>query len=106
MSKDEYYANFPYDVYANEDQPMLWTVQSTVSEVSDSTQETGKFSIAKNPITAGWYKIQASTKDKYGESIQAEKWIYLFSKNNPVTDPIITEISSQALPGLKIQLRS
>ena len=102
MSKDEYYANFPYDVYANEDQPMSWTVQSTVSEVSDSTQETGKFSIAKNPITAGWYKIQASTKDKYGESIQAEKWIYLFSKNNPVTDPIITEISSQALPGQKI----
>jgi hypothetical protein len=30
---------------------------------------------------AGWYKIIATTKDKYGEDVKAEKYISLPAKN-------------------------
>lgn len=101
MSKDESYKTFPFDVYADEDQVNTWPVQSTISEITDSTKENGKFNFGNKILTAGWYKITASAKDKYGETVATERFIYLSTKNSRVTDPVFVEASKMALPGEK-----
>lgn len=101
MSKEEYYQNFPYDVYANEDQAGTWPVNETITEKTDSTKENGKYSFSQKPLAAGWYKISAITKDKYGEQVNAERLVYLFAKDNTIKDPVMAEANEKVLPGEK-----
>ena len=56
-------------------------------------------------LKAGWYKITATAKDKYGETVKTEKYIQLFS--NKKTAPINTAVelrveNPEAEPGQKI----
>ncbi|MBK7308469.1 MAG: hypothetical protein IPI88_16665 [Chitinophagaceae bacterium] len=48
-----------------------------VLDKSDSTKESGQWAIGNGQWAAGWYKIIATTKDKYGETVKAEKYIQL-----------------------------
>lgn len=81
MSREEYYNNFPYDVYKDEDKVQNWPLGARVYEKVDSTTEDGKWLVANGPSTPlgilqpGWYKIVVTTKDKYGEDVRAEKFI-------------------------------
>ncbi len=77
MTKSEYYANFPYDEYANESNMNNWEQTAKLIDKSDSTKENGEWKFENTNLKAGWYKIIASTKDKYGEEINTEKFIQL-----------------------------
>ncbi len=79
MNKGEYYQNFPYDEYANEAQMQNWDVEETVINTSDITSIDSRFKITNTKLNAGWYKIIATTKDKYGEEVKAEKFVNIFS---------------------------
>ena len=81
MSKNEYESYFPYDVYKDEDRKEKWPLGEKVSDVTDSTTENSKFKIQNSKIGAGWYKIIATTTDKYGELVRAEKYIQLTGNN-------------------------
>lgn len=77
MSKNEYESYFPYDVYKDENQQSKWPLGDKVLDKTDSTKENNQFSIINNQFSSGWYKIIATTKDKYGELVRAEKFIQL-----------------------------
>ena len=89
MSKDEYSTIFPYDIYKDEDQMSKWPMGEKVIDFTDSTNEklnktnadkiASIFSISPSfgRDRGGWYKITATTKDKYGEEVKAEKYIQL-----------------------------
>jgi len=78
MSKDEYYGNFPYDVYKNEDEVKNYQVGDKILEKTDSSNIDWPLNNYK--WKAGWYKIIATTKDKYGEDVKAEKFIQVLSE--------------------------
>ena len=40
-----------------------------VIDITDSTSENSKFEILNSKFESGWYKIVATSKDKYGEDI-------------------------------------
>ncbi|MBK7433530.1 MAG: alpha-2-macroglobulin [Chitinophagaceae bacterium] len=80
MSRDEYYNLFPFDVYQDEDQLAKWPLGDIALDRADTTAENGLFSLSGQKITAGWYKIIATAKDKYGEEVRAEKYIQLTSE--------------------------
>ncbi|MEP7143296.1 MAG: alpha-2-macroglobulin family protein [Ferruginibacter sp.] len=77
MSKDEYEGYFPYDIYKDEDQAAKWPLGEKVADKTDSTSVNGQWSMLNNSPGAGWYKIVATTKDKYGEEVKAEKFILI-----------------------------
>jgi uncharacterized protein YfaS (alpha-2-macroglobulin family) len=106
MSKDEYAGYFPYDVYKNEDKITSWELKEKVVDKTDSTKENSLFDISPAPLDAGWYKIIATTKDKYGEEVKAEKYIQLINQltNQPINAAIAVEVKKQSLePGEKVE---
>jgi len=84
MSKNEYEGYFPYDIYKDEDLKDKWPLAEKILDKTDSTAENSKFEIQNLPagqagskFSSGWYKIIATTTDKYGELVRAEKYIQL-----------------------------
>ncbi|MFN0083362.1 MAG: alpha-2-macroglobulin family protein, partial [Ferruginibacter sp.] len=77
MNKGEYYQSFPYDVYADEDQMGKWELGEKVIDVSDTTSANSLFNIHHSSLPQGWYKIVVTAKDKYGEDLKAEKFLYI-----------------------------
>jgi uncharacterized protein YfaS (alpha-2-macroglobulin family) len=104
MTKSEYYTAFPYDMYASENEKNSWEQTTKAIDVSDSTKENGEWKISPTNLKAGWYKIIATTKDKYGEEVKAEKFIQILSENNITKTPItITKENKDYVPGETIK---
>jgi len=103
MSREEYYRNFPYDVYKDEDKQSVWPLGNIAAEHSDSTKENSDFILPDQKFETGLYKIIATTKDKYGEEVKAESFIRLTGPQASINDPVqvITE-NTTAEPGEKI----
>jgi len=105
MSKDEYYASFPYDAYMDEDQVSKWPLGQKIIDNTDTTSASSTFNIPPSKPESGWYKVITVTKDKFGEEVRAEKYIQLInsSSTNPITEPIVINIENKnAEPGQKI----
>jgi hypothetical protein len=86
--------------------PISWPIQNNVLVFKDSTHENGTFQLPKQKWVAGWYKIVATTQDKYGESVRTETFIQLLpnSNNQNITAPIaISKNKSSAAPGEKFE---
>lgn len=86
MSFDEYKNTFPYDIYSDEDRMNKWPLAENSLERTDTTRENGKFSLMNGQLKTGWYKLIATTKDKYGEEVSAEKFILITDGNGYVTE--------------------
>ena len=103
MSLDEYYGYFPYDVYKNENEVKKYEVGDKVFEKTDSTNS--RWVIVNGQFSAGWYKIVATAKDKYGEVVRTEKYVQLYSNKSVVPSftplEIIADKNSEE-PGQKI----
>ncbi len=104
MTKTEYYASFPYDVYADEDQPQTWALGEKVSDRKDTTKNNGQWAIGTTALKSGWYKIIVTTKDKYGEDVKAEKIIQIIDEEQPSRgEPMLVTVKNKtAEPGQKI----
>jgi len=115
MSRDEYYGYFPYDVYKDEDRMQNWPLAEKFLDKTDSTNEKGNWELGTLPTgrqvgnwAAGWYKIVATAKDKYGEEVRAEKFIQLTSNNSneKITEPLMVNVTKgEAQPGEKISYK-
>ncbi|HQW83995.1 MAG TPA: alpha-2-macroglobulin family protein [Ferruginibacter sp.] len=97
MSKLEYETLFPYDIYKDEDQKVNWPLGEKVDDITDSTSENSAFKIKNKNFQSGWYKIVATTKDKYGELVKAEKYIRL--TNNIAIDKKYDAINIEVTKG-------
>jgi len=113
MSKDEYATYFPYDIYKDEDKKSNWPLGDKALDKTDTTKESGEWSIGKSEwsivngqLKAGWYKIVATTKDKYGVEVRAEKYIQLISSstNKTVNEAITVDVKKPTVqPGEKVE---
>lgn len=106
MSRNEYESLFPYDIYNDEDQKNNWPLGEQVIYKVDSTSENSEFRIQNSGLKNGWYKIVATSKDKYGELVKAEKYIQLTSSvaNEEIYDAVKVEMAKgSAEPGEQIR---
>lgn len=104
ISKDEYYTLFPYDVYSNENEVKNYAIGDKVFDLTDSSN---KLFLVSRLLKAGWYKITATAKDKYGEEVKAEKYVLLTTDDRqPATvnaEAVTVNMAKQkAEPGEKI----
>jgi uncharacterized protein YfaS (alpha-2-macroglobulin family) len=80
MDKTNYIQSFPSDDYEDELNEKLWPVNSLVFEGDINTSTNTKFQIPNSKLTAGFYKIEATTTDKDGNIIKDVRYIQLFNR--------------------------
>ncbi len=80
MSADEYYRSFPNDLYSDEGQVSQWPRGQKLFEKTDTTTADSKFDLGNLLLPAGWYVLEAVTKDKYGETVKDMRYVQLFNK--------------------------
>ena len=103
MSKEEYYRDFPWDVYKNENEVKNYEAAEKVVEKKDSTNTS--INIQNKAFEPGWYKMVAIAKDKYGEEVRTEKFIQLTGNaaNKIANDAVIINVKDRSVePGEKI----
>lgn len=105
LSQEEYYRLFPYDVYKDENDPAKWPRQEKVLEKTDTTSSSGLFNISHSSFSSGWYVIEATTKDKYGEEVKDVRYVQLYNQSvvNPLASGSIESDSTTLQPGEKAQ---
>ncbi|MEP7238183.1 MAG: alpha-2-macroglobulin family protein, partial [Ferruginibacter sp.] len=106
MSRNEYEGYFPYDIYKDEDQQSKWPLGEKFLDKTDSTKENSSWQLAVGSWQAGWYKIVATTTDKYGELVMAEKYVQLTNSasNEKIYDAVkVDVVKDHAEPGEQIK---
>lgn len=85
-SKKEYIQYFPHDEYKDELQKQSWPKSELIYEKNDSTNS--QFTIQHSPLTKGWYVVEATAKDRYGQEVKDVKYFQVYdnkSSSLPVT---------------------
>ncbi len=104
ITKENYKKDFPYDIYKNEHDPKTWDKLKQVLTQSYTTSEKSKFEAKNLKLEAGYYVIEVSGKDKYGEPVKALHYIELTSAtSNSFVSPVsITATKTTVEPNEKI----
>lgn len=106
MSKAEYYQLFPHDVYSDENQVNKWETGDKLIDKTDSSNEKGSWHITNGQLQTGWYKLAAVAKDKFGETVRAEKFIQITDGRGQTAENLekisISTNKETAAPGDKV----
>ncbi|MEI8137051.1 MAG: alpha-2-macroglobulin family protein, partial [Bacteroidota bacterium] len=83
INKEEYYKNFPLDLFDDETNKYKWEKDAKVIDKTFDTGAKTEYDLASEikTLKAGTYKIEANCKDKFGEEIVAFCYITVFNKN-------------------------
>lgn len=77
LPEETFIQAFPHDEYKNETDYRNWPKAEKIDEATDSTRAGEKIRIRNTNFTAGWYIVEATTRDKYGEEIKDVQYIAL-----------------------------
>ncbi len=77
-TKDEFIKYFPHDEYKDETKKESWAKGDLVFEKSDSTNKDSIFGIQGSRFNGGWYVIEATAKDKYGQEVKDVKYFQVY----------------------------
>jgi len=107
MTKEDYYTNFPNDLYADENNQYKWEKGAQVF-TGDFETNKDKDELALSTIAnwqAGAYVMEATTKDKFGEEVKDVKYFTVYSGSGnivPVNDyDWYSAMKSDGEPGAK-----
>ncbi|MBL7697339.1 MAG: alpha-2-macroglobulin [Chitinophagaceae bacterium] len=104
MNRQEYYQLFPYDIYSDENNKAKWAKEKLAGEITTSSSADGSINKEMNVREAGWYVIEALTKDKFGDTVLDKKYVLLY--NDKIVSSEVTALTSadktSAEPGEKI----
>lgn len=79
MTKTEFLNAFPNDEYEQESNVSTWAKGALITEGNVDTKNNDQFAIPEGTLNSGYYRIEASAVDKYGEETKTIKNIALFS---------------------------
>jgi len=105
MTREAHNQAFPNDPYDKEYSQETWDIAEKIFDIQDSSQSTGLFSLPSGQkLKTGWYKIKASAKDKFNESVTSE--VIIFIKNsaeevNPLNPLTLSISKNRFAPGEK-----
>jgi hypothetical protein len=84
FNKNEYIQYFPHDEYKDESKKESWEKGVLIFEKSDSTNtQHSPFTIDHSPLTQGWYVIEASAKNQYGQEVKDVKYFQVYDTKSP-----------------------
>jgi TonB-dependent SusC/RagA subfamily outer membrane receptor len=88
MNKKEFTSHFPTDEYEEETYYKTWATVEIVKEGTINTKDNNALLIAPGSLPPGYYRIEAVTKDSYGEETKAVQYIQLFNSKNTQALPV------------------
>ena len=90
LAKNEFIQYFPHDEYKDETKKESWPRSGAVFSQNDSTNSS-KFKVQSSEFTQGWYVIEATAKDRYGQEVKDVKYFQLYdSKKDSLPSPSYT----------------
>ena len=109
IAEGDFRKEFPFDVYKDEDIPGNWQRDSTMFEWSFNTENDSILDLSE---LSGWkpghYMLKAVTTDIFGEKVEVEKYIVVFSTGDsrPAVHAIswFADIIDHGEPGEKASL--
>jgi hypothetical protein len=107
LSKNEFISHFPHDEYSRENQPESWPEQGVVQEKTARTDSSKGFQLTEK-LSAGFYKIEISIKDKAGEESKDIRYMEVTTpENNKLARPqyLWAEGSQSIEPGEKTNVK-
>ncbi|MBA2249825.1 MAG: alpha-2-macroglobulin [Chitinophagaceae bacterium] len=91
LSREEFIKYFPNDEYKDESKKETWQKGDEIFSKEDSTGVIGIWLLDNSkhpPFTQGWYVIEATAKDKYGQDVKNVKYFQLYDvKDAPLPAP-------------------
>ncbi len=77
LPKNEFIQYFPHDEYEDETKKESWPKGEVVYNLNDSTNDS-KFKIQNSKFSQGWYVVEATAKDKYGQEVKDVKYFQVY----------------------------
>jgi hypothetical protein len=106
MTKEEYYNNFPYDLYADETDMAKWERSSSIFSTQVTTNKQTDINIPST-LRPGWYLFEVTTKDKDNNTVTDKKYTQVYKNKlvSPLTAFSIAANKATAEPGDEINYR-
>jgi uncharacterized protein YfaS (alpha-2-macroglobulin family) len=82
LSKDEFEKAFPYDPYENESDHRNWRKKEVLLSETINTGVNSTFNIQHSKLGEGWYIIEATAKDKEGNTVKDIQYVQLYNKDS------------------------
>ena len=82
MTREEFYTQFPYDIYKNDDNPETWQVEETVLELNMNSGTDSILNILNQKngkIKPGFYLLMLQAKDPFGNPVEIKKYFTAFN---------------------------
>lgn len=104
MSKEEFYKNFPNDVYKDENEMPNWEKLAPIYDEAFDTEKAKALDLKKlKTAPQGKYLIEITSKDKYGTEVKSMKYFTLFSPKDKqvpfTTSKWFTMLKDKVEPG-------
>ncbi|RXK57516.1 alpha-2-macroglobulin [Lacibacter luteus] len=87
INEKDYFADFPNDEYNNEADKENWEKGAKLFEQTDTSKASGEWSVVSGQLKAGWYLIEAITKDKDGKEVKNQTYVQLSDATNKLSTP-------------------
>jgi uncharacterized protein YfaS (alpha-2-macroglobulin family) len=81
IKEADFRKDFPDDEYNNEMDYQTWNTDKTVFDKTITSTQDATIDIGDVLKTQGWYVVEATTTDKYGEVVKEKKYIYTSAYN-------------------------
>lgn len=91
ISRQEYEALFPFDLYERENDPYSWQKDAKVFESSINTGDSTVLSMQTVPFKEGWYVVEATTKDEEGNIVKDLRYVQLYNNASAALPAILPE---------------
>ncbi|MEO6916084.1 MAG: alpha-2-macroglobulin family protein, partial [Chitinophagaceae bacterium] len=75
MTREQFLKDFPLDEYENESDYKTWETIDQPILFTGSTKENGAFILDQKKIKAGWYRVEAVTRDRYGLEVKDSQYL-------------------------------
>lgn len=82
MTQKEFSSYFPEDEYQAESNFLNWPIGKSVLTGEINTGEKNLFTIPSGSVLPGYFRIEAKTRDKFGEEVTTITYTQLFRSNN------------------------
>ena len=98
FTREEFYSNFPNDIFRDEDDPAKWAIEETVMQKEMNSQEDTLFKISGKvgqSLKPGSYRMILKTKDPYGETVQKSMQVVVY---NPLSKEVPVNVLNWFVP--------
>ncbi|MEO9020799.1 MAG: MG2 domain-containing protein [Ginsengibacter sp.] len=81
--KSQYIQYFPRDEYKDESKKESWAKMEVVYLKSDSTNKIDNWPLSKGNLQQGWYVVEATAKDRFGQEVKDVKYFQVYDNKSP-----------------------